>query len=62
MAHLLSEADPWSGVERHEDERVRREVPMQPLVDEAVGVEFVRCEGSRRVRVCSLEMVDDDEK
>ena len=40
-------ASVWSergltGVEGHEDERVRREVPRGAPVEEAVGVEFVR--------------------
>ena len=42
VRELLPEADARPRVEGQEDERVRREVPMQPLIDEAVRVEFVR--------------------
>ena len=41
--HLLAETDARSGVEGHEDERVRREVLVQALVKEAVGVELQGC-------------------
>ena len=39
---LLTEADAWAGVKGEEDERVRREVPLQPFVKEPVRVEFHR--------------------
>ena len=41
-ADLLSEADAWAGVKGEEDERVRREVLLQPFVEEPVRVEFHR--------------------
>lgn len=40
--NLLSEAYPGSRVERQEYERVGAKVPLITLVDEAVGVEFLR--------------------
>lgn len=38
--HLLTEADPWSRIEREENEWVRNEVLFHPLIQETVGVEF----------------------
>ena len=42
-ADLLTETDTWAGVKGEEDERVRREVLLQPFVEEPVRVEFHRC-------------------
>ena len=41
--YLLAEANARPGVEGHEDEGVRREVLVQTLVKEAVGVELQGC-------------------
>ncbi len=42
-AYLLTETDAGSCVERQEDERVRGEVLLHALVDEAVGVPAQGC-------------------
>lgn len=43
-AHLSAGAHARADVEGHEDERVRGQVPVQAVVEEAVGVEARRCE------------------
>lgn len=45
VRELLPEADTGARVERAEDVRVRREVRVQTRVEEAHGVEGVRCGG-----------------
>ena len=40
-AYLLSQTDPWTSIEREEDERVWRKVLGDALVEEAVRVELV---------------------
>ena len=57
VGELLPKTDTWAGVEREEDEWVGGEVFLQTVIDEAVGVEFVRC-GGRISEVRESEMGD----
>ena len=42
VTYLLSETNAWTGVKGKEDERVGREVFVQPFVEEPVRVKFHR--------------------
>jgi len=57
IGELLPETDTWAGVEWEEDEWVGGEILLQTVIDEAVGVEFVRC-GGRISEVRELKMGD----
>jgi len=41
--YLLTQADPWAGIEGDKDERVWSQVPMEPLIEEPIWVKFLRC-------------------
>ena len=41
IAHLLTQADPWTRVERKEHERIGGEQGL-PVIDEAIWVKFFR--------------------
>ena len=45
ITYLLAEADTRTCVERDEDEGIWGEVLLDALVEEAVGVEVIGCEG-----------------
>lgn len=38
--HLLAQTDPWPCIEGQEDEGVRRQVSLNPIVDETHGVKI----------------------
>lgn len=48
IRELLSKADPWSSIERQEYERIRNEIFLNPIIQESVRIELVRCRMARQ--------------